>query len=208
MSARTGIFNYLTGRALCKAPRPADEAEGLLAAHRAEVLHETPLFLAEYEGAETEVHLTLEDARAMCDDIAKTVRGRNCWDWSRNEDGVYVQFWTHADDDRPLHLTGGTVTEVRAQRPADEEKATPTGEATPDFFQPGRTYAYEASGFTAPELVTVFRVASTTTHPATGAAYAFGWIRKGETTTWTPYAEPADDWPHAWTEITEGGDAR
>jgi hypothetical protein len=80
--------------------------------------------------------------------------------------------------------------------------------STPDFFQPGRTYAYEAGGFTAPELLTVFRVACTTTHPATGEPFAFGWVRKGETTAWRPYAEPADDWPHAWTEITEGGDAR
>jgi hypothetical protein len=81
-------------------------------------------------------------------------------------------------------------------------------QAAPDFFQPGRTYAYEASGFTAPELLTVFRVACTTIHPATGAPFAFGWIRRGESTGWAAYVEPADDWPHAWTEITEGGDAR
>jgi hypothetical protein len=76
-------------------------------------------------------------------------------------------------------------------------------DTTADFFQPGRTYAYEASGFTFPELITVFRVACTTTYPATGEPFAFGWIRKGETTAWRPYAEPADDWPHAWTEISE-----
>jgi hypothetical protein len=78
-----------------------------------------------------------------------------------------------------------------------------TAPAAPDFFQPGRTYAYDADGFTAPELITVFRVASTTTHPATGEPFAFGWIRKGETTTWQPYAEPGTEWPDAWTEITE-----
>ncbi|MFD5057410.1 hypothetical protein [Streptomyces sp. NPDC058394] len=34
--AREGIFNYLTGRAICRTPRPADEAEALLNAFRAE----------------------------------------------------------------------------------------------------------------------------------------------------------------------------
>ncbi|GGX02218.1 hypothetical protein [Streptomyces chryseus] len=100
--------------------------------HRAEVLHETPLFLAEYEGAEPELYLNPDDARAMCDDHAgDEARGR-CWDWSRNEHGDYVQFWTHEDDDRPLHATGGTVTEIRVQRPAAEhgEKDTPNAGAT------------------------------------------------------------------------------
>lgn len=96
------------------------------------------------------------------------------------------------------------------RRMADEgtEKGTPEGESTPAFFQPGRTYAYQAGGFTAPELLTVFRVASAASHPATGEPVAFGWIRKGETTAWVPYAEPATEWPDAWTEITENGDAR
>ncbi|MCM1943193.1 hypothetical protein NC239_33830 [Streptomyces sp. G3] len=39
-TARQGIYNVLTGRAVCPAPRPDDEAEGLLAAHRAEVVAE------------------------------------------------------------------------------------------------------------------------------------------------------------------------
>lgn len=38
--ARAGIFNYLTGRAICQTPRPVDEAEALLDAYRAEVLAE------------------------------------------------------------------------------------------------------------------------------------------------------------------------
>lgn len=92
---------------------------------RTEVLHETPLFLAEYDGVESEVHLTLDDARAMCDDVAGVdARGRG-WDWSRNEHGIHVQFWTHEDDDRPLHTTGGTVTEVTVQRPEVERAAAP-----------------------------------------------------------------------------------
>lgn len=39
-TARQGIFNVLTGRAVCPAPRPDDEAEGLLNADRAEVISE------------------------------------------------------------------------------------------------------------------------------------------------------------------------
>lgn len=36
-TARRGIFNVLTGRAVCPAPRPDDEAEGILDAYAAEV---------------------------------------------------------------------------------------------------------------------------------------------------------------------------
>jgi hypothetical protein len=128
VSARERVLAALEG-----APevRPGT-AEQLVADLVAEVLHETPLYLAEYDSVESEVHLTLDDARDFCDDIAKTVGYGQCWDWSRNEDGVYVQFWTHADDDRPLHLTGGTVTEVRVQRSAGEQgKGTREGELTP-----------------------------------------------------------------------------
>lgn len=39
-TARQGIFNYLTGRAICHTPRSTEEADGLLDAHRAEVLRE------------------------------------------------------------------------------------------------------------------------------------------------------------------------
>ncbi|MFC7817622.1 hypothetical protein ACFUTR_23610 [Streptomyces sp. NPDC057367] len=39
-TARQGIYNVLTGRAVCPAPRPDDEAEGILDAYRAEVVAE------------------------------------------------------------------------------------------------------------------------------------------------------------------------
>ncbi|WP_225825668.1 hypothetical protein [Streptomyces naphthomycinicus] len=78
-------------------------------------------------------------------------------------------------------------------------------EVAPDFFQPGRTYAYDADGFTAPELLTLFRVVADTTHPDTGKRMAFGWIRTAEDVAWSPYAEPADEWPGGWTDVTEGG---
>ncbi|MEU8537100.1 hypothetical protein [Streptomyces parvulus] len=79
-----------------------------------------------------------------------------------------------------------------------------------DFFQPGRTYAYDSTGFTAPELITLFRVAADTVHPDTGKRMAFGWLRVGEGQAWTPYAEPADEWPSCWTDVTEnyGGEAQ
>jgi hypothetical protein len=111
----------------------------------------------------------------------------------------------HSDMDELRRVIAEHYADERAAYAEQPEKDTREDKSTPDFFQPGRTYAYQADGFTAPELITLFRVQSTTTHPATGTPYAFGWIRGGETTEWTPYAEPADDWPHAWTEVTEGG---
>ncbi|MGW4388237.1 hypothetical protein [Streptomyces sp. NPDC004685] len=45
LTARQGIFNYLTGRAVCKVPRSVDEAEGILQAYRAEVLREAADFV-------------------------------------------------------------------------------------------------------------------------------------------------------------------
>jgi hypothetical protein len=72
-----------------------------------------------------------------------------------------------------------------------------------DFFEPDHIYAYEASGFTAPELVTLFRVVAHTAQPETGAPVAFGWIRGEGDAKWSPYAEPGDDWPSSWTDVTE-----
>lgn len=126
MSARLGLLAQLSLR------MDAIPAHRLIREYRAEVLHETPLFLAEYDGAESEVHLTLDDARAMCDDVAGVDAMGRGWDWHENEHGIHVQFWTHEDDDRPLHMTGGTVTEIRVQRPeGEQQKDTGDGESTP-----------------------------------------------------------------------------
>lgn len=188
MSARMGLHVALSLRL------DAVEAYRLANEYRAEVLHETPLFLAEYDSVKTEVHLTLDDARACCDDIAQAVANGQCWDWSRNEDGVYVQYWSHEDDDRPLHMTGGTVTEVRVQRQAAEqgEKATATAAtATPqpdDFFQPGHTYIDSES----PQRGWKFRCDTVTTHPENSERTALGWrFFNGK---WEPYAYHEDDW--------------
>lgn len=121
MSARMALHVALSLRL------DAIEAHRLAKDYRAEVLHETPLFLAEFDSVSVEVHLTLDSARAACDDIAKTVANGQSWDWARDEDGRHLQFWTHKDDDRPLHLTGGTVDEVRVKRAESahaEEKTT------------------------------------------------------------------------------------
>ena len=73
------------------------------------------VFLALYEGAEPELFRTVEAARECCDDLAKTDAGENYWDWTINESGIHVQFWTHPDDDRPLSETSGTVTPIVVQ---------------------------------------------------------------------------------------------
>ena len=73
------------------------------------------VFLALYDGAEPELFATVEAARECCDDLAKTDAGERYWDWTVNEHGVHVQFWTHPDDDRPLSETSGSVTAVVVQ---------------------------------------------------------------------------------------------
>lgn len=62
----------------------------------------------------------------------------------------------------------------------DREKSSrATADATPDFFQPGHTYA-DGNGYTAPELITVFRVEHVARHPDRGHLRAIGWSRSGE----------------------------
>lgn len=52
--------------------------------------------------------------------------------------------------------------------------------ATPDFFQPGRTYRSAHTGYTAPELILTFQVEHVTRHPDRGHLRAIGWMRTGE----------------------------
>lgn len=70
------------------------------------------LFLALYDGAEPELFTTVEAARDCCDDLAKVDAHGKCWDWTVDEHGIHVQFWTHSDDDRPTGETSGTVTSI------------------------------------------------------------------------------------------------
>ena len=86
------------------------------------------------------------------------------------------------------HLPQGTLT-VLAERLTQAltplvsevgEKATaPAATATPQFFQPGRTYT-DGNGYRAPELTTLFRVEHITRHPDRGHLRAIGWSRTGE----------------------------
>jgi hypothetical protein len=73
------------------------------------------VFLALYEGAEPELFTTVEAARECCDDLAKTDAHDRYWDWTVNECGIHIQFWTHRDDDRPLSETSGSVTPIVVQ---------------------------------------------------------------------------------------------
>lgn len=73
------------------------------------------VFLALYESAEPELFTTAEAARECCDDYAKTDAHDRYWDWTVNEFGTHIQFWTHPDDDRPLSETSGSVTPIVVQ---------------------------------------------------------------------------------------------
>ena len=115
-SARTWMLARLTGALV-----PQERAEQELDAYRNEVLLNAPLFLAEFDSVEPELHLSLDAARAYCDDIAKAVADGRQWDWVEREDGVHVQVWTHEDVDRPTGFTGGEITEIRVQRPVSRE---------------------------------------------------------------------------------------
>jgi len=90
------------------------------------------------------------------------------------------------------------------RRMADEaatEKATPTGEATPDFFQPGRTYRSRRCGDFQ------FRCLAIDTHPDTGVLRAFGWRYSARPNVWRPTDLDADDWSCCgWADVTDGGD--
>lgn len=100
-------------------------------------------------------------------------------------------------------LRAALILDERAE--AVEEKATAgAAPATPDFLQVGRLYRSPHSGFTAPELITTFRVEHVTRHPDRGHLRAIGWARTGE---------PGAGWHgdfldeediDGWTEVTEG----
>lgn len=73
-----------------------------------------------------------------------------------------------------------------------------------NFFEPGRTYT-DGTGYTAPEITTVFRVEHVTRHPDRGHLRAVGWSRTGE-----PGAKWHGDFRDegefdGWTDVTEGG---
>jgi hypothetical protein len=85
---------------------------------------------------------------------------------------------------------------------AREEATAEAATATPDFFQPGHTYA--EPGDTTDWR---FRCDAITTRPADGERTALGWRHfRGE---WTECAYGEDDWEiHRLTGVTEAGEDR
>ncbi|MFF8406937.1 hypothetical protein ACF06P_35580 [Streptomyces sp. NPDC015684] len=81
-------------------------------------------------------------------------------------------------------LAQGKDTSVGGQPPA--------GESTPDFFQPGRTYAYAAWRF---------RCDAVNTHPGTGVRTALGWFRTSRGT-WEPFSSGEPEWQDGVWEAT------
>lgn len=77
------------------------------------------------------------------------------------------------------------------------EKSSREADATPEFFRPGRLYAYD---------IWRFQCATVAVHPETGERVAIGWIRISDGS-WTTYAYSAAEWGvDLWADVTEGGD--
>jgi hypothetical protein len=73
------------------------------------------------------------------------------------------------------------------------------------FFEAGRTYT-DGTGYSAPEVTTVFRVEHVTRHPDRGHLRAIGWSRSGEPgASWHGDFRDEGEFD-GWTEITEAGD--
>lgn len=89
------------------------------------------------------------------------------------------------------------VARLQAETGADQPTA---GEATPDFFQPGHTYADPSA-----DNDWKFRVDTITTHPEDGERTALGWRHfRGE---WTEQAYDEGDFEiHLLAGMTDGGD--
>ncbi|MGW4043035.1 hypothetical protein [Streptomyces sp. NPDC004721] len=95
------------------------------------------------------------------------------------------------------------ATDVKAREEA-KGKSSREADATPDFFQPGHTYA--DSEF--PQYDWQFRCDTITTHPEDGERTALGW--RSFNGSWEPYAYGEDDWDvhkHVGhTDVTEDGE--
>lgn len=88
--------------------------------------------------------------------------------------------------------SGAILLDRAADRPTPE---------TPDFFQPGHTYADGS--------IWRFRCDTVTTHPDDGELCALGWVLfNGQ---WQEASYYADDWEMGkaigWTDVTEAGEA-
>ena len=78
---------------------------------------------------------------------------------------------------------------------AAREKSSHQAEATPDFFQPGRTYEYAG-------LHILFRCDAVGIHPVTGDPSAVGWIRYTGGG-WSPGDYSPAEYADGWADVTE-----
>ncbi|MEU7400733.1 hypothetical protein [Streptomyces sp. NPDC044948] len=72
------------------------------------------------------------------------------------------------------------------------EKSSREADATPDFYQSGRTYRHSAWSF---------RCDALTTDPDTGERVALGWFRFREQR-WRPFTAGTGHWRDGWRDIT------
>lgn len=79
----------------------------------------------------------------------------------------------------------------------EAEIASKAADATPDFFEPGRTYRWTD--------VWTFRCVEVAAHPETGARTAVGWWRTGEGP-WQVHEYADVHWSVHWVDVTEAGD--
>lgn len=186
---------YISGAGMHGWERPSDEQvkDRMLARRVARMVLPSNLSLWEEEPTTAELRARVAELEAQREALAERLRAGQRWERGRNPELVSENFVSQSE---LRSIFGIPLVAPWDESPADE----------PDFFQPGHTYAYDSDGFTAPELVTLFRVVADTVHPDTSKRMAFGWLRVGEEQTWTPYAEPADEWPGRWTDVTRGGD--
>jgi hypothetical protein len=95
--------------------------------------------------------------------------------------GVVRAIAKHSDiDELRRTIAEFDTDESAAYAEAREKSSRPAADATPDFFQPGRTYRSAHTPYTAPELIITFRVEHVTRHPDRGHRRAIGWSRTGE----------------------------
>lgn len=79
-----------------------------------------------------------------------------------------------------------------------EKAGAPEATATPEFFQPGRTYAHDAYRFSCEYLVT---------HPTSGRRSAWGWF--GKNGGWRHHSFSERQFQaREWTDVTEAGESR
>lgn len=119
----------------------------------------------------------------------------------RRTDAAHLLDQRHHHIERAIFCDGikhaARLLEERAS--GNAEKATATAAtATPEFFQPGRTYAHGVYRFSCEYLAT---------HPTSGHRSAWGWF--GKNGGWRHHSFSERQFQaREWIDVTEGGDSR